>query len=85
MRHVLTNVIGARDDTDVEIGERPIADGDALLLCSDGLYGGLDDATLQILLNGPGGLEQVTERLVTTALERNGSDNITAVIVRAEP
>jgi serine/threonine protein phosphatase PrpC len=29
-------------------------------------------------------LEQLTERLVTTALERNGSDNITAVIVRAE-
>ena len=84
MRHVLTNVIGARDETDVEIGERPLATGEELLLCSDGLYGGLDDATLQILLAGPGELEQIAERLVATALERNGSDNITAVIIRAD-
>ena len=50
MRHVLTNVVGARDDTDVEVGERALASGDMLLLCSDGLYGGLDDASLQLLM-----------------------------------
>ena len=58
--------------------------GEQLLLCSDGLYGGLDDATLQILLGGPGGLEEMAERLVATSLERSGSDNITAVLVRAD-
>ena len=83
MRHVLTNVLGARDDTDVEVGERPLGSGEALLLCSDGLYGSLDDPTLQILLAGPGRLEEVAERLVVTALERGGTDNITAVIVKA--
>jgi serine/threonine protein phosphatase PrpC len=44
----------------------------------------LDDSPLQILLSGPGELEAIAERLVQTALERNGSDNITAVLVRAE-
>jgi protein phosphatase len=82
MRHVLTNVLGARDDTEVEVGERKLGPGDVLLLCSDGLYGSLDDATLQILLAGPGRLEEIAERLVVTALERGGSDNITAVIVK---
>lgn len=84
MRHVLTNVVGAHDDTEVEVGERPLAAGDMLLLCSDGLYGGLDDASLQLLMAGPGPLEQVTERLVQTSLERNGSDNLTAVTIKAE-
>lgn len=83
MRHVLTNVLGAREDTEVEIGERPFAPGEQLLLCSDGLYGGLDDASMQILLAGPGKLDDVGERLVATSLERGGTDNITAVLVRA--
>ncbi len=83
MRHVLTNVLGARDDTDVEIGERPLAPGERLLLCSDGLYGALDDVTLQILLAGPGTLEEIGQRLVATALDRSGSDNITGVVVAA--
>jgi serine/threonine protein phosphatase PrpC len=44
----------------------------------------MDDATLQILLASSDKLEDIAERLVQTALERNGTDNITAVIVKAE-
>lgn len=84
MRHVLTNVVGARDETEIEVGERPVAAGDSLLLCTDGLYGALDDATLQILLADPGPLPDTVQRIVATALERNGSDNITALVVRLE-
>lgn len=84
MRHVLTNVLGARDDTEVEIGERPLRAGEQILLCSDGLYSGLDDATLQILLGGPGRLEELADRLIATSLERGGTDNITAVLVKAD-
>lgn len=83
MRHVLTNVLGARDDTDVEIGERPFSRGERLLLCSDGLYGALDDVTLQVLLAGPGTLEEIGQRLVAAALDRSGTDNITGVVVAA--
>ena len=84
MRHVLTNVLGAREDTEVEVGERPLRKGEQLLLCSDGLYGGLDDAAMQILLASPGGLTDLGDRLVATSLERGGTDNITVVLVRAE-
>jgi protein phosphatase len=84
MRHVLTNVLGAREDTEVEVGERALKKGEQLLLCSDGLYGGLDDAAMQILLSSPGGLTDLGDRLVATSLERGGTDNITVVLVRAE-
>lgn len=85
MRHVLTNVVGARDETDVEGIERPMKDGDTLLLCSDGLYGMLDDAAIKSILAEGGPVEQVAERLIVAALERTASDNITALVVRCEP
>lgn len=83
MRHVLTNVVGARDETEVEVGERPLAAGDTLLLCTDGLHGMLDDMTMQLVLAGGGRVEELAERLVVAALDKNATDNVTAVLVRA--
>ncbi len=44
MRRVLTNVLGAREQTDVRMTEHDLAAGDAILLCSDGLHSVLDDS-----------------------------------------
>jgi protein phosphatase len=85
MRHVLTNVVGARDDTDVEAGECPVRAGDAVLLCSDGLHGTLDDAAIQLILAGGGAVQEIVERLIGAALERGASDNVTALFARYAP
>jgi serine/threonine protein phosphatase PrpC len=82
MRHVLTNVVGARDETEVEIGERTLESGETLLLCSDGLHGTLDDATMQLILGEADTVAEMADRLIVTALERNASDNVTALLVR---
>jgi serine/threonine protein phosphatase PrpC len=82
MRHVLTNVIGAREQTEMEVSEREFYDGETLLLCTDGLHGALDDKTIEEILGSNGPVREIAERLVATALERNGSDNITALVVR---
>jgi protein phosphatase len=84
MRHVLTNVVGARDETEVEVGERPMKDGELLLLCSDGLHGTLGDDTIQSILAEEGPVEELAERLIVAALDRNASDNVTAVLVKYE-
>ena len=81
----LTNVVGARDETDVEVVERQMKEGDTLLLCSDGLYGMLEDAALRQNVSQTIPVEQVAERLIVAALEKTASDNITALIVRCEP
>ena len=52
MRHVLTNVLGARDNTEIHIQERQVAPSDILLLCTDGLHGSLDDAAIQAAAGG---------------------------------
>jgi serine/threonine protein phosphatase PrpC len=82
MRHVLTNVVGARDETEVEVGERPMKDGELLLLCSDGLHGTLGHDLIQSILAAEGPVEELAERLIVAALDRNASDNVTAVLVK---
>jgi protein phosphatase len=80
MRHVLTNVLGARDSTDIHIQERQVAPGDLLLLCTDGLHGSLDDEAIQALLSPRAATERTAEALVRTALERGSRDNVTALV-----
>jgi serine/threonine protein phosphatase PrpC len=84
MRHVLTNVIGAREQTEMEIGERPCAPGETLLLCSDGLHGAIDNTTIARILAEARTAEDAAEQLVQEALARDGSDNITALVVRCD-
>ena len=53
MRHVLTNVIGARDQTEMDVSERDFHDGETLLFCTDGLHGALNDETIGEILSSP--------------------------------
>ena len=80
MRNVLTNVLGARDTTDIHVQERQVAPGDLLLLCTDGLHGFLDDQAIQTLLSPRATMERTAEDLVRAALERGSRDNVTAVV-----
>ena len=84
MRHVLTNVLGARDQTEVHIQDRPIAPGDRLLLCSDGLHGALEHMDIQRLLHEHGSVAHAAEALVRLALDRGSRDNVTVVVAACE-
>jgi serine/threonine protein phosphatase PrpC len=82
MRHVLTNVLGAREQLDMDVIERTFAPGDVILLCSDGLHGALDDAALCAVLATGASVDTMAQQLVDRALEQDGHDNITALVVR---
>ena len=84
MRHVLTNVLGAREPMEMDVAERTLAPGETLLLCSDGLHGALDDQTLEKVMASGESVQAIAEELLRLALERDGSDNITALVVRYE-
>jgi protein phosphatase len=84
MRHVLTNVIGAREQADIHMTELDLAGGETLLLCSDGLHGVVDDETLGQILGAGGAPAEITPKLIETALARAVKDNVTAVVVRYE-
>ncbi|HEY3884088.1 MAG TPA: protein phosphatase 2C domain-containing protein, partial [Vicinamibacterales bacterium] len=81
-RHVLTNVVGARDQTEVHVVERDLVHGDMLLLCSDGLHGVIDDETLCAMLAGGGAPADIAQAAIKAALGHGARDNVTAVVAR---
>ena len=81
-RHVLTNVLGARPDTQVHLLERQLSGAETLLLCSDGLHGSVPHETLQHVMASNQELPVLAQTLISTALEHGSRDNITALVVR---
>jgi PPM family protein phosphatase len=84
MKHVLTNVLGARDNTEIHIQDRPIGPGELLLLCTDGLHGSVDDEMIRQLLAQRATMERTAEALVRAAIERGSRDNVTALVAICE-
>lgn len=58
--------------------------GDKFLLCSDGVTGGVDDATLARLLAAGTDPQQTAEAIVQAATDGGSKDNITGVVVFVE-
>jgi protein phosphatase len=84
MKHVLTNVIGAREQADVHLGEYDLSPGNMILLCSDGVHGALDDAALLQLMASGGSPADIAPRMIESALARGAKDNVTAIVARYE-
>ncbi len=84
MRNVLTNVLGARDQVDIHLVERPVEGGEVVLLCSDGLHGVLDAQILKLMLTSAPDVDVAARELVDAAMERGSRDNVTALVVRYE-
>jgi protein phosphatase len=84
MRHVLTSVVGARSDTEPHVDERPFAEGDVVLLCSDGLHGALTAGDIASALGSGRAITEIPQVLVDGALARGASDNVTAVVIRRD-
>jgi protein phosphatase len=84
LRNVLTNALGARDHVDLRIIERPIASGDVLLLCSDGLHGVLGHDQIRRILEHTTAPDAAARELVDAALTGGSRDNVTALVVRYE-
>jgi protein phosphatase len=81
MRNVLTNVLGAREQTEIHLAEIPIKGDETLLLCSDGLHSALDDRAIDRLLASTDDVPATAQALVTAALDGGSRDNVTALVV----
>ena len=85
MRHVLTMAIGASAALTINHYRVPLATGNLVLICSDGLHGVLEAPHIeQILSGGRNGasLEESCRQLIDAAKEAGGPDNVTAVLMR---
>jgi len=82
-RHVVTNALGGHcGGVRVEVHLVGLIEGDAVLLCSDGLTDMLDDRRLADMLAAEPDPESACARLIAEANEAGGRDNVTAVVAR---
>ena len=79
-RNIITRAVGAPQSLEVDHFIVDLADGDLILLCSDGLHGMVNDAEIEALLKGNGSLEEKNNRLIELAKEHGGNDNIAVVL-----
>jgi len=81
LRHVLTRYVGGWEPSfEPEVAQYRLADGDRLLLCTDGLTNMVDDASIARELGRAESSDEVCRALVKKALEGGGRDNITVVV-----
>jgi len=80
-RHVVTRALGGPDDAEADFFLLPLPAAERLLLCSDGINGMIDDATIEAILDNAGDPRDAADRLVAAALEAGGRDNATAVVI----
>jgi protein phosphatase len=80
-RHVLTRAIGFPNGGSPDVGRYRLADGDRLILCTDGLTDMADDAAITQEMTRATSSDEASLALVQLALTNGGKDNVTAVVV----
>lgn len=55
--------------------------GDEILLCSDGLTNMIEDEQIRRIIKAQEDISQQADKLIETANENGGKDNITVVII----
>jgi protein phosphatase len=81
-RHVLSRVLGFMEDVTFDTMTVEVQASDTYVLASDGLERGLDADDIVRLVTAESAAADAARSLVQTACERDGGDNITAVVVR---
>jgi PPM family protein phosphatase len=80
-RDVLMSSLGGSETTPITVPTN-IEPNDVMLLCTDGLTKHVTDSELQAALQTTQSAEQTVRELIQLALDRGGSDNVTAIVGR---
>jgi serine/threonine protein phosphatase PrpC len=80
----LNRAVGAEPDLLLAGAQGELKEGDAFLLCSDGLTRHVDDAEIRAALEGMSP-RTAADHLLDTTLARGGVDNVTAVVLSVRP
>ena len=81
--NILERAIGNKDRVEVDITEElKLDDGDAILLCSDGLTGYVRDDEILKVLRSREKVQGIPKRLVEIALQLGGKDNVTVQFIQ---
>jgi len=84
-KNVIVRALGMKASVEVDIITDHPRLGDLYIICSDGLSGMLSDTEIAGLAIEEPDLDKLCDRLIASANENGGADNITVVCARLEP
>src|SRR5215471_1822032 len=83
MRNLIYRSLGEKASVDVDGSTVPLAAGDILLLCSDGLWEMVRDPQIAAILSEPApDASRTAHALIQAALAGGGEDNVSAIVVQ---
>ncbi len=83
-RNIITRSLGSDQKLYVDIFEEPVAPGDAVLLCSDGLSNMVTMDEIGSTVQAGRTPEATVRQLVELAKQRGAPDNVTAVLLKIQ-
>jgi serine/threonine protein phosphatase PrpC len=84
-RNLIYRCLGEKASVEVDTFAVPLAAGDILLFCSDGLWEMVRDQQLAAILTSPmPGPSQTAHALIQAALAGGGEDNVSVIVVQVD-
>lgn len=80
-RNIITRAIGVNAKVEPDVFHTPIAEGDLILMCTDGLTNMIEDDEIKAILKSGRDLPEKVEMLVHQANENGGTDNISVILI----
>lgn len=81
-KNMITKAVGAEPDVEPDFFHTTINEGEALLLCTDGLYGEVTESEMTAIFMDGEDMSEVCENLVKHANLNGGHDNITVICIK---
>jgi serine/threonine protein phosphatase PrpC len=82
--HVVTQSLGDPEGVDPSSRWEEVRTGDIIVLCSDGLYGVVDDREIASVVSRSDSPQEACEILVDMANDQSGPDNISVIVIRVD-
>ncbi len=79
--NILLRTVGTERDIDIDIFRVELERGDKLMMCSDGLWGEVEDRDMESIMNTYADPRIAARELVRAAHHGGGKDNVTLMIV----
>lgn len=80
-KNIITRAVGALEEIEIDFFEEELVFGDEILMCSDGLTNMIEDEQIRQIIKTREDVSEQADKLIETANQNGGKDNITVVIV----
>src|SRR5699024_4450322 len=79
-KNIITRALGSEEEISVDILEFDLSQGDIILICTDGVTGGLSDETLKETLTTDKSIEEKADEIIQLSNDAGGFDNSTVIL-----